>query len=62
LEDPHVLGVMPDYEVFQPGVTDLGDWLNARQNQVISVRKFNGVSVILVETQIATASTETTGH
>jgi uncharacterized membrane protein len=57
-EDPHVLGVMPDYNIFQPGVTDLGDWLTQRQQQVISVRKFNGVSVVLLETQVATASTD----
>jgi uncharacterized membrane protein len=47
--DVHRLGKMPEFDPFAPGQSALSDWLVARRDQVIDLREFNGVTVILVD-------------
>jgi 4-amino-4-deoxy-L-arabinose transferase-like glycosyltransferase len=45
----HRQGKMPGFDPFAPGQTAIGDWLIARRDQVIDLREFNGVTVLLVD-------------
>lgn len=48
-ENVHRQGVMPNYDPFKPGRTDLGDWLYSRQDQIVEWRKFNGMTIVLLD-------------
>jgi len=48
-EDVHRLGVMPDFDPFDPSLTTLGEWLSTRRLQVQEIRAFNGLKVLLLD-------------
>ncbi len=48
-EDVHRLGVMPDFDPFDPHLTTLGEWLSTRRGQVQEIRAFNGLKVLLLD-------------
>jgi hypothetical protein len=48
-ENVHRQGVMPDFDPFEPGRSRIGDWLSTRRGQVLEQKKFNGVTVLLVD-------------
>lgn len=48
-EDVHRLGVMPDFDPFDPHLTTLGEWLSTRRAQVQEIRAFNGLKVLLLD-------------
>lgn len=48
-EDVHRLGVMPDFDPFDPNLTTLGEWLSTRRTQVQEIRSFNGMKVLLLD-------------
>jgi uncharacterized membrane protein len=47
--DIHRQGKMPEFDPYTPGLTAIGDWLIAHRDQVIDLREFNGVTVLLVD-------------
>jgi 4-amino-4-deoxy-L-arabinose transferase-like glycosyltransferase len=47
--DVHRLGKMPEFDPFAPDQSALSDWLVARRDQVVDLREFNGVTVILID-------------
>lgn len=48
-EDVHRLGVMPDFDPFDPHLSTLGEWLSTRRLQVQEIRAFNGMKVLLLD-------------
>lgn len=48
-EDVHRIGVMPDFDPFDPTLSAMGKWLSERRSQVIAQRKFNGVRILLLD-------------
>jgi len=48
-EDVHRVGVMPDFDPFDPALSSMGEWLSERRAQVVAQRKFNGVRVLLLD-------------
>jgi hypothetical protein len=48
-EDVHRMGEMPDFDPFDPTLSDMGKWLSTRRDQVIEQRVYNGVRVLLLE-------------
>jgi len=49
IEDLHRLTIRPDFDPFDPELSSVGAWLAEREAQVISMEKFNGVTVLLVD-------------
>lgn len=47
-EDVHRLGLMPDFDPFDPHLSALGEWLSTRRDQVLEVNSFNGLKVLLL--------------
>jgi hypothetical protein len=52
-EDVHRMGLMPDFNPFDPKLTPMGAWLAARRDEVIEQRSFNGVKILLVDPHLA---------
>lgn len=50
-EDVHRMGLMPEFDPFDPALSDMGAWLDQRETQVIAQQKFNGVRVLLLNTR-----------
>ncbi|MBN1565814.1 MAG: glycosyltransferase family 39 protein [Anaerolineae bacterium] len=50
-EDVHRMGVMPNFDPFDPTLSIMGEWLHLRRGQVIEQQFFNGVTILLVDTQ-----------
>jgi uncharacterized membrane protein len=50
-EDVHRMGEMPDFDPFDPTLSDMGQWLSKRRDQVIEQRVYNGVRVLLLDPQ-----------
>ncbi len=50
-EDVHRMGEMPDFDPFDPALSDMGKWLSTRRDQVIEQRVYNGVRVLLLDPQ-----------
>lgn len=48
-EDVHRMGEMPDFDPFDPTLSDMGQWLHMRRDQVIEQRVYNGVRVLLLD-------------
>lgn len=48
IEDVHRQGVMPDFDPFDPTLSPTGEWLAARQDQVVQREDFNGITVLLL--------------
>ncbi len=48
-DDVHRMGEMPDFDPFDPALSDMGRWLSKRRNQVIEQRVYNGVRVLLLD-------------
>jgi len=48
-EDVHRMGLMPDFDPFDPRLAPMGAWLNARREEVIEQRSVNGVRILLVD-------------
>ncbi len=48
-EDIHRQGKMPEFDPFQPGQSEISDWLIDHRDQVIDLREFGGVTVLLVD-------------
>jgi uncharacterized membrane protein len=48
-EDVHRMGEMPDFDPFDPTLSDMGKWLSTRRDQVIEQRVYNGVRVLLLD-------------
>jgi hypothetical protein len=57
-EDVHRMGLMPDFDPFDPTLSDLGKWLYARQDQVIDQRAYNGVRILLLDPSRPVAARE----
>jgi uncharacterized membrane protein len=57
-EDVHRLGRMPDFDPFDPRLSRMGEWLNARRAQVLEIQAFNGVKVLLLDPDGASIPTE----
>jgi hypothetical protein len=57
-EDVHRLGEMPDFDPFDPTLSDMGKWLSTRRDQVIEQRVYNGVRVLLLDPQQPMAARE----
>lgn len=49
IEDVHRQGVMPDFDPFDPTLSPTGEWLAARQDQVVQRKDFNGITVLLLD-------------
>jgi len=47
-EDVHRLGLMPDFDPYDPDLSAMGEWLNARKSQVLEQRAFNGMKILLL--------------
>jgi hypothetical protein len=50
-EDVHRMGEMPDFDPFDPTLSDMGKWLSKRRDQVIDQHVYNGVRVLLLDPQ-----------
>jgi hypothetical protein len=48
-EDVHRMGLMPDFNPFDPKLTPMGAWLSARHDEVIAQQSFHGVRILLVD-------------
>jgi mannosyltransferase len=48
-DDVHRMGEMPDFDPFDPTLSDMGRWLSKRRDQVIEQRAYNGVRVLLLD-------------
>ncbi|HVO70950.1 MAG TPA: glycosyltransferase family 39 protein [Aggregatilineaceae bacterium] len=48
-EDVHRMGLMPDFDPFDPKLTPMGAWLSARRDEVVAQQSFHGVRVLLVD-------------
>lgn len=59
IEDVHRQGAMPAFNPFKRGLSATGDWLAEHHDQVVEMRAFRGVTVLLVETQPARQASET---
>jgi hypothetical protein len=57
-EDVHRMGEMPDFDPFDPTLSDMGKWLSTRRDQVIEQRVYNGVRVLLLDPQQPMAARE----
>ncbi|MCZ2095348.1 MAG: glycosyltransferase family 39 protein [Anaerolineae bacterium] len=51
IEDVHRQGTMPAFDPFKRGLSATGDWLADARDQVVEMRAFRGVTVLLVELQ-----------
>jgi hypothetical protein len=49
IDDVHRLGLMPDFDPFDPSLSQMGEWLAERQGQVVEQRTYNGVRVLLLD-------------
>ncbi len=49
IEDFHRQGAMPEFDPFEESVLLMDDWLNARRDQIIWMREFRGVTVLLLD-------------
>jgi len=49
IEDVHRQGAMPAFDPFKRGMSATGDWLSGIRDQVVEMRAFRGVTVLLVE-------------
>jgi len=49
IEDFHRQGAMPEFDPFAESVSLMDDWLNARRDQILQIRKFRGVTVLLLD-------------
>jgi mannosyltransferase len=47
--DVHRMGEMPDFDPFDPTLSDMGRWLSKRRDQVIEQRVYNGIHVLLLD-------------
>lgn len=54
-EDVHRLGLMPDFDPFDPRLSRMGEWLSARRAQVREIQTFNGLKVLLLDADSAPA-------
>lgn len=59
IEDVHRQGAMPTFNPFKRGLSATGDWLAEHHDQVVEMRAFRGVTVLLVETQSTQQASET---
>jgi 4-amino-4-deoxy-L-arabinose transferase-like glycosyltransferase len=50
-EDVHRMGLMPGFDPFDPNLSSMGEWLHLRRGQVLEMHRFNGVTVLLVDTR-----------
>jgi 4-amino-4-deoxy-L-arabinose transferase-like glycosyltransferase len=50
-EDVHRMGEMPDFDPFDPTLSQMGAWLSVRQDQVVQQWAYNGVHVLLLDPQ-----------
>ena len=48
-EDVHRLGLMPDFDPFDPRLSAMGEWLSAYRPQVLEIQTFNGMKVLLLD-------------
>jgi len=48
-EDVHRLGLMPDFDPFDPDLSAMGEWLSAYRLQVLEIQTFNGLKVLLLD-------------
>lgn len=48
-EDVHRLGLMPDFDPFNPDLSAMGAWLSAHRLQVLEIQTFNGLKVLLLD-------------
>jgi mannosyltransferase len=48
-EDVHRMGLMPDFNPFDPKLAPMGAWLSARRDEVVEQRSFNGIRILLVD-------------
>ncbi len=55
-EDVHRMGLMPDFDPFDAGLSDMGAWLAGREEQVIAQHRFNGVRVLLLDMSLRYAA------
>jgi len=58
VEDVHRQGAMPSFDPFKRGLANTGDWLAERRDQVLDIRAFRGVTVLLVQLPPAVQAAE----
>jgi hypothetical protein len=49
IENVHWLGVMPDFDPFEAGLSQIGNWLISQKSRVIEQQEFNGAKIFLLE-------------
>jgi len=49
INDIHRTGEMPNFDPFDPTLSDMGRWLSTRRDQVIEQHAYNGVRVLLLD-------------
>jgi hypothetical protein len=49
IDDVHRMGEMPDFDPFDPTLSDMGRWLSQRRDQVIEQHVYNGIRVLLLD-------------
>ena len=49
--DVHRMGEMPDFDPFDPTLSDMGRWLSKRRDQVVEQRVYNGIHVLLLDSE-----------
>jgi hypothetical protein len=52
----HRMGEMPDFDPFDPTLSDMGRWLSKRRDQVIGQRVYNGIHVLLLDPEQSVAA------
>lgn len=49
VEDVHRFGKMPNFDPFDPALSQMGEWLAANRNYAVHIESFNGVKVIRLD-------------